>query len=123
MGEASPARILRLVVSGVLVVALVATAAASCTRSDARSLVPPVLAGGWQGGVHGNGPWYYEFTLDGRYRTWPVRRPESVNAGTVRVDAATITFSNGGVPVTETWSLSHDVLVLDGSRYLRADGA
>ena len=109
---------LRLAVSGVLVIVLVATAAASCTRND-RSLVPPMLVGRWKGGVHVNGPWYYEFTLDGRYRAWAAAGPAPANTGTVRVDAATITFSNAGAPVTETWSVARDVLVLDGHRYLR----
>ena len=118
MAESSPTRMLRLAVSGVLVMVLVAAAAASCTRND-RTLVPPVLAGRWKGGEHSNGPWYVEFTLDGRYRAWPASDPAPVNTGTVRVDAATITFSNAGVPVTETWAVSGDVLVLDGTRYER----
>ena len=102
-----------------LVIVLVASAAASCTRND-RTLVPPVLAGRWTGGAHSNGPWVYEFTLDGRYRAWAAAGPAPANTGTVRVDAATVTFSNAGAPVTVTWSVRGDVLVLDGARYSRA---
>jgi hypothetical protein len=78
------------------------------------------LIGRWRGGSHRNGPWFYELAADGEYRTWPERGPAPVNTGTVFVAGSSITFSNGGAPVTATWSMDDGVLVLDGQRYLRA---
>jgi hypothetical protein len=51
-----------------------------------------------------------------------------VNAGTVVIAGGdslspaggTITFSNGGAPVTATWSLSNGLLLLDGQTYVHA---
>lgn len=108
----------RWVVSGVLVVALVATAFTGCTSAD-RGSTPPALVGRWKGGAHSNGEWFYEFSADGGYRSWPVRSPKAVNTGTVVVSGDTVTFSNGGAPVTATWRLVGDVLLLDGQSYAR----
>jgi hypothetical protein len=38
----------------------------------------------------------------------------------VVVDHTTIWFSNGGAPVRSTWTVSDDVLLLDGERFVRA---
>jgi hypothetical protein len=108
----------RLVVCAVVALALVGATFAGCT-STRRAAVPAALVGVWKGGSHGNGPWFYEFSADGGYRTWPERDPATVNRGTVDVDGADITFSNGGAPVTSTWSLSNGVLLLDGQTYAR----
>jgi hypothetical protein len=110
----------RVLVDWTLVVALAAAAFTACASSD-RGPVPPTLVGVWHGGSHSNGDWYYEFSADGRYRAWPARSPGTVNTGTVVVTATTMTFSNGGVPVTSTWSVSDGLLVLDGTVYERAD--
>jgi hypothetical protein len=47
-----------------------------------------------------------------RRRPWPI--------GSVVVDDASITFSNGGAPVTATWSLFNGLLLIDGAGYVRA---
>ena len=112
-------RMPRLVVCVVLVLALVGATFAGCAGTM-RAAVPAALVGLWKGGSHGNGPWFYEFSPDGNYRTWPERDPRTINAGTVVVDDTTITFSNGGAPVTSTWQLAGGRLVLDGQSYLRA---
>ena len=112
-------RMPRLVVCAVLVLALVGTTFAGCTGIR-RAAVPGALVGLWKGGSHGNGPWFYEFSADGGYRTWPERDPRTINDGSFVVDDTTITFSNGGAPVTSTWSLAAGTLVLDGQRYRRA---
>ena len=107
----------------VAVVAVITVALAAC-GGPGRGPVPGALVGLWRGGAHSNGAWCYEFSADGAYRAWPEGAPDAVNEGTVVVDDATITFSNGGVPVTSTWSLANGVLLLDGQRYGRvADGA
>lgn len=116
----------RLVVSAVLVLALAAATFAGCTGTR-RASVPAALVGVWKGGSHSNGPWYYEFAADGGYRAWPESGPGVATVGTVAVDGGdslppgggAITFSNGGAPVTSTWSLSNGVLLLDGQRYVR----
>ena len=109
-------RVRRFAVGIVLVVALLTATFAG------RAQHPPVpagLVGVWKGGSHSNGPWYYEFSADGGYRTWPVAAPGVPTTGTVVVDGSSITFSNGGAPVTATWSVSNGVLLLDGQRYAR----
>lgn len=108
----------RVVVCAVLVLTLVGATSAGCA-SIRRAAVPAALVGLWRGGAHGNGPWFYEFSADGGYRTWPERDRGTVNAGTVAVDGADITFSNGGAPVTASWSVSDGVLLLDDQRYVR----
>jgi hypothetical protein len=111
-------RIPRSVFGWTLVVALVAVLVGFA--STVRAGVPAGLVGRWKGGSHSNGPWYYAFSSDGEYRAWPVRSPGTVNTGTVFVAGHAITFSNGGAPVTMTWSLSGGTLVLDGDTYVRA---
>jgi hypothetical protein len=108
-------RIVSFIMVGALVAILVAASASSVGAS-----VPPALVGLWKGGSHSNGLWYYEFSADGDYRTWPESTPDVVNAGTVAVDDRTIAFSNGGAPITVKWSVSDDVLLLDEQRYVRA---
>ena len=81
--------------------------------------VPAALVGVWKGGSHSNGPWCYAFSADGGYRTWPVRSPDAANTGTIFIAGPAITFSNGGAPITATWSLADGRLVLDGEEYLR----
>jgi hypothetical protein len=103
----------------VLLAAAVTTASSACLEAD-RGLVPPELVGVWRGGNHSNGSWCYEFSTDGTYRAWPERAPGAMNTGTIVVDHTTIWFSNGGAPVRSAWSLSQDVLLLDGQRYERA---
>ena len=109
----------RIVVCAVLVLTLVGATFAGCTGIR-RAALPAALVGLWRGGAHGNGPWFYEFSADGGYRTWPERDPGTINGGTVAVDGTAITFSNGGAPVTTSWSVSNGVLLLDGQRYVRA---
>jgi hypothetical protein len=109
----------RLLLSGVLVVAIGTAAFTGCASTD-RSTVPPALIGRWLGGSHGNGQWYYEFAHDGGYRAWPAGSPDTVNVGSVVVDDDSITFSNGGAPITATWSLSNGLLLIDGDGYVRA---
>jgi hypothetical protein len=104
--------------AGALVVALVAVAGSCATTG--RTPVPTPLVGRWVGGAHGNGPWIYEFAPDGGYRAWPAADPAALNTGTVTVDDDTVTFSNGGAPVTVPWRLAGRTLVLDGQRYARA---
>ena len=106
----------RLLVFHALVVALGVVGLVGC----AGAALPAGLVGRWRGGMHSNGPWYYEFSADGHYRTWPARSPGAQNTGTVAADGDTLTFSNAGAPVSATWSLAGDVLVLDGGRYVRA---
>ena len=121
--ERSTAGALRGLGGGALAVAVaVATVAALVTgcAGTHRTTVPPALVGRWKGGSHGNGPWYYEFSDGGDYRVWPERDPGAVNTGTVEVDDTTMTFSNGGAPVTSSWSLADDRLLLDGAGYVRA---
>ena len=108
----------RSVVSVVLVVVLVVGALAGCA-SAGRTAVPAALVGRWKGGTHSNGPWFYDLSADGEYRTWPERDPETINTGTVLVAGNAITFSNGGAPVTATWSTANGQLLLDGQRYER----
>ena len=103
----------------VLAGALVAVLVAACA-SSVRAAVPAALVGLWKGGAHSNGLWYYEFSADGGYKTWPETTPGVVSTGTVAVDDTTIAFSNGGAPITARWSLSDDVLLLDEQRYVRA---
>lgn len=112
-------RLVRLVVGVVLVGALVGSAFAACA-STGSGAVPAALVGRWKGGAHINGPWVYEFSADGTYRTWPESSPGTMNTGTVLVAGRDITFSNGGAPVTATWSLSDGLLVLDGQTYVHA---
>ncbi|MDT7579921.1 MAG: hypothetical protein QOK35_1185 [Pseudonocardiales bacterium] len=120
-------RLVRLVVGVVLVCALVGAAFAACASTD-RGAVPAALVGRWKGGAHINGPWVYEFSADGGYRTWPEGSPSTMNTGTVVVaggdspspGSGDITFSNGGAPITATWSLSNGLLVLDGQTYVHA---
>ena len=102
-----------------VVVAAVFALVAACGSIHGKA-VPPALVGRWKGGEHGNGPWYYEFSDHGDYRTWPERTPEAINTGTVEVDETTITFSNGGAPVTSSWLIADDRLLLDGAAYVRA---
>jgi hypothetical protein len=109
----------RLLVGVVLVLAIVGATFAGCASTD-RGAVPAALVGRWKGGSHGNGPWFYEFSPDGAYRTWPERDPGTINTGTVMVAGSAITFSNGGAPITVTWSLSDGLLVLDGQTYVHA---
>lgn len=114
----------RLVVAALISSVLVASALSGC-MSAGRGVVPPDLVGAWRGEAApdrspGNGSWCYEFASDGRYRAWPESAPSAVNAGTVVVDHTTIWFSNGGAPVSSTWSLSDGVLLLDGKRFVRA---
>jgi hypothetical protein len=116
----------RALVGWALVVALIAVFV-GCA-STARGAVPAALVGRWKGGSHSNGQWFYEFSADAGYRTWPERSPAAVNAGTVVIaggdslspGGGSITFSNGGAPVTSTWSLSNGVLLLDGQTYVHA---
>jgi hypothetical protein len=109
----------RVLVGWTLVVALAVAAFTGCVSTD-DARVPAALVGRWNGGSHSNGDWNYEFSADGGYRAWPAASPSTVNTGTVVVDDTTITFSNGGAPVTSTWSLSNGLLVLGGSDYVRA---
>ena len=115
---------------------VVLVAVAGCAGT---SRTPAALVGRWKGGSHTNGPWCYEFAADGTYRAWPARvsrhstcacapssvpqdpcsDPGPINEGTVVVVGAQITFSNGGAPVTMTWSTADRELVLDGQRYVR----
>jgi len=117
-------RIPRVLVGWALVAALVAVFVGCASAS--RGAVPAALVGRWKGGSHSNGQWFYEFSADGRYRTWPERNPDTVNTGTVVVaggdspGGGAITFSNGGAPVTSTWSLSNGSLLLDGQTYVHA---
>jgi hypothetical protein len=111
-------RILRIVVGWTIVVGLVAVFVGFASMGHTG--VPVGLLGRWKGGAHSNGPWYYAFSADGEYRTWPVRGPGTVNAGTVFVAGRVLTFSNGGAPITATWSLSGGTLLLDGETYVRA---
>ena len=108
----------RLLVGVVLVVALVGAAFAGFASSD-RGALPGVLVGRWKGGSHLNGPWVYDFSADGGYRTWPERSPGTMNTGTAVVAGSDITFSHGGAPITSTWSVSDGVLLLDGQSYAR----
>jgi hypothetical protein len=112
-------RVRRLAVGAVLVLALVSATFAG-RASTHRPPVPPALVGVWKGGSHSNGPWYYEFSADGGYRARPAEGPGAETAGTVEVEGASITFSNGGAPVTSTWSVSNGLLLLDGQTYARA---
>jgi len=109
----------RFLVSAVLVVALVGATFAGCA-STGRTAVPAALVGRWKGGSHSNGPWFYEFSADGGYRTWPEGSPDTTNEGTVFVAGTAITFSNGGAPITATWSLANGLLLLDQQSYMRA---
>jgi hypothetical protein len=109
----------RVVVDWTLVGALL-TAAFTGWAGTAHRPVPPALVGVWSGGSHSNGHWYYEFSADGSYRAWPELGPGVVNTGRLVVDDTTITFSNGGAPVTVTWSSSEGRLVLDGDGYVRS---
>lgn len=113
----------RALVGGALMVTVVVATVAALVTGCAGphpTTVPAALVGRWKGGSHGNGPWYYEFSDGGDYRVWPERDPGAVNTGTVEVDDTTITFSNGGAPVTSNWSLADDRLLLDGAGYVRA---
>lgn len=101
----------RVVVDWTLVGALV-TAAFTGWSGAAHRPVPPALVGTWHGGH-----WNYEFSPDGDYRAWPAGNPRAVNTGTFAVDDTTLTFSNGGAPVTEAWSASDGRLILDGVVY------
>jgi hypothetical protein len=108
----------RVLVNWTLAVALLA-AAFTGWASTPQAPVPAALVGVWHGGAHSNGHWYYAFSVDGRYRAWPEGDPGTVNTGRVAVDGTTVTFSNGGVPVTATWSSAQGRLVLDGDGYVR----
>jgi hypothetical protein len=110
--------VFRLLVGVGLVLAIVGATFAGCASTD-RGAVPAALVGRWKGGAHGNGPWFYEFSADGAYRTWPERDPGTINTGTVMVAGSAITFSNGGAPITATWSVSDGLLLLDGQSYAR----
>ena len=113
----------RALVGGALVVTVVVATVVALVTGCAGphpTTVPPALVGRWKGGSHGNGPWYAEFSAAGDYRVWPARSPGAVNTGTVEVDDTTMTFSNGGAPVTSSWSLAGDQLLLDGAGYVRA---
>ena len=113
----SPPGTRRALIDWTLVAAL---AAASLTGwAGAAAPVPAALVGVWHGGSHSNGSWYYEFSADGGYRAWPEGSPGAVNTGRVAVDDDTITFSNGGAPVTDVWAVSGRRLVLDGVAYSR----
>ena len=106
----------RFALTVVSLIVLVAVAIAGCAGTGRT---PAALVGRWKGGSHSNGPWYYEFSVDGGYRTWPQRSSGTLNEGTVVVVDDRITFSNGGAPVTMTWSTTDGELVLDGQRYVR----
>ena len=104
----------------VVVLVVVTVVAAAPSTGGGPGVVPPPRGGVWRGGAHSNGTWCYQFSGDGTYRAWPERSPGAMNAGTVVVDQTTIWFSNGGAPVRFTWSVSDDVLLLDGRRFVRA---
>ena len=114
---------------GCAVVAALVGAALHGSAATYRA-VPAALVGTWKGGAHSNGPWCYAFSADGTYRAWPARvasssqdprsSPDAASTGTVFIAGPAITFSNGGAPITATWSLSGGRLVLDGQEYLRA---
>ena len=110
----------RFVVGVVLVLALVSATFAGRVSTHRPSPVPPALVGVWKGGSHSNGAWYYEFSVDGGYRARPAEGPGPETTGTVEVEGTSITFSNGGAPVTSTWSVSNGLLLLDGQTYARA---
>ena len=112
-------RIRRFVTAGTFVAILVAATVTACA-SSVRAAVPDALVGLWKGGAHSNGPWYYEFSADGGYRARPAEGPGAETTGTVEVEGTSITFSNGGAPVTSTWSVSNGLLLLDGQTYARA---
>jgi hypothetical protein len=114
----SPLGTSRVFVDRTLVLALV-TAALTGWAGAAQRPVPPELVGVWQGGAHADRHWTYAVSADGGYRAWPATDPAAVNTGTVVVDGSTITFSNGGAPVSEEWSTSGGRLVLDGEAYTR----
>ena len=102
-----------------MIVVLVGVTFAGCAGAG-RTALPAALVGRWKGGTHSNGPWFYDFSADGGYRTWPERSPDAINIGTAFVAGDAITFSNGGAPVTVTWSTANGQLLLDGQRYERA---
>jgi hypothetical protein len=108
-------RIFRAATLGVLVVALLAVLI-SCAGPGRT---PAALVGRWKGGTHTNGPWFYEFSADGGYRTWP-EQGGPVNSGMILVAGNDLTFSNGGAPITVHWSTADGQLLLDGDRYVRA---
>ena len=118
MERTSPLGTSRVLVDRTLVLALV-TAALTGWAGAAQRPVPPELVGVWHGGAHADRHWTYELSADGGYRAWPAANPAAVSAGTVVVDGTTITFSNGGAPVSETWSAPGGRLVLDGDTYTR----
>jgi len=68
-------RIPRVLVGWALVAALVAVFVGCASAS--RGAVAAALVGRWKGGSHSNGQWFYEFSADGRYRTWPERNPDT----------------------------------------------
>jgi hypothetical protein len=118
VARTSPLGTSRVLVDRTLVLTLV-TAALTGWAGAAQRPVPPELVGVWHGGAHAGRHWDYAFSADGGYRAWPVANPAAVSTGTVVVDGTTITFSNGGAPVSEEWSTSDGRLVLDGDAYTR----
>jgi hypothetical protein len=104
----------RVLVDWTLVLALV-TAAFTGWAGTAHRTVPPELVGAWHAAAAGH--WNYRLTADGHYRAWS---HGAVNTGTFTADGTTITFSNGGAPVTGSWSVGDGRLVLDGDAYVRA---
>ena len=91
----------------------------SGTRPSSR--VPAALIGRWNGGSNHTGHWYYEFYPDASYQAWPADDSSTVVlAGTFAVSGTTITFSNGGQPISSEWSVSDGLLYLDGFSYVRA---
>ena len=115
MERTSPPGSPRVLVDWTLVVALV-TAACTGWAGAAHRPVPPELVGVWQSAA---ARWTYAIDADGSYRAWPSGNPDAVNTGTVEVDDTTITFSNGGAPVTDVWTATERRLVLDGVAYRR----
>jgi hypothetical protein len=101
----------RVLIDRTLVVTFV-TAALTGWAGAADRAVPPELVGAWHSTAAGH--WNYRFTVDGHYRAWS---HGALNTGTFTADGHTITFSNGGAPVTEEWSLDGGRLVLDGAVY------
>jgi hypothetical protein len=108
----------RVLVDWTLVLTLVAAALTGWAGAAQRP-VPPELVGVWHGGAHADRHWDYAFSADSSYRAWHVANPAAASTGTVVVDGTTVTFSNGGAPVSETWSASGGRLVLDGDTYTR----
>ena len=91
----------------------------SPTAQSQAPAVPQKLVGRWNGGSNAapEGHWYYTFYSNGQYQMYNAQK--GTYSGTFIVNGSQITFSNGGSPLTVTWSITYDellgdVLFLDG---------